>query len=157
MLLKHLCIFVLSFQKIYTALFDWITIVGYHVNDWWVLIKCSGRGRLSCSRRREQRRRKYDDSDENKDANKTTHDNTEQLDDVYVTSTPACQRLINHDDDQSDDIRTSSSHARRYGRCTEKPRDAAAGRDHLLPPPPPPPSRGLLPAVARREFIETSF
>jgi len=119
-----------------------------------LLTKSSGRRGLWCCRRQEQRRKKYDSGD---DADKTaTQDHAEQLDDAYTTSTPACQRLISHDDDQSGDIR-SSSQGRRYARCPQEPRDAASVRDNLLPPPPPPPSRGLLSAVPRREFIETSF
>jgi len=109
-------------------------------------------------RHRERRRKKYSSSGDDSDANKATQDNAEPLDDVDTTSTPACQRLIIHNnDDRLDDTRTSPQ-ARRYSRCVEKPSDAAVWKDQLLPPPPPPPSRGLLPtAVARREFIETSF
>jgi len=107
---------------------------------------------MSCKRRREQRRRKYD---VDADANTAVPDNVEQLDDVDSTSTPASQRLINHGDDQPDDITTS--HGRQYTRAAEKPRDAVAWSDHLLPPPPPRQSRCLLPATSRREFMETSF
>jgi len=111
---------------------------------------------MSCDRRREQRRQKYGID---ADANTTVPDNVEQLDDVDAASTPASQRLIDHDDDQPDHIRTSLS-GRQHARASERPRDAAAAAawsDHLLPPPPPRPSRCLLPATSRREFMETSF
>ena len=112
--------------------------------------------KVSSGRRHEQRRKKYCSSSDDADGDKMAKDNVDQLEDVDVTSTPACQRLINYDDHQTDDIRTSSQ-GRRHTRCVEKSRDATACRNHALPPPPPPPSRGLLPAVSRREFIETSF